>query len=1049
MATPDKLNGTLRLSYETSFTRLDNFPALESDWRELLLRLLEASNDIRYRDKDGEEGVLINLWADHVLTVLVEIERQNTSSHAGNLQEKFDGWIVRLNRYIDRSWKNGNGESLAVQVARQLKERLEKSSSGKNDTEKQGYYQKLYTIRSIREYFNYYLTQIEESGDMNGALSLLLAYLRNYSGIAQTFNNRFASLPELYRRDILHAVPRGVTQDSTYIIIPSPEETNGYTLPAGQPFPAGQNADGEDLIYQTIRQEYITPMQCAEANAVYIHRKDGIATDIRKQAISLEDLSTAETLFADQHSRTLPLGWMIESSMFLLNEGERNVRISFRITDDTLQALPSHNVMSGCFTLRSSDAEGWTEQPSICRIDTSADDQWLCFDFVIESYKAALAPCAEATHGTTTTYPAIRITTSEESSPYDWATLLKFDAIKIQTTVTAIRNFTFCNELGEVDTSQPFYPFGMQAEKGAWFLFGNEEIKMKPFTEVRLKGNWKKLPETEAEFNRLYKSYTDVNGQAIDTGSFTIFTERRKGGKWQVCEDGMQYLFVPDYPDIPNRREDRSLSRAEIVFDFYSCDHDGFFRVTLQSPSIGFGTEAYRTLFTETMLHNSRCKKKELKDIPPEPPVPMLADVELSYIASEETTLSDLANSSIRLSRITALSEQETFPINKENEQPFLPTVASDNLLYFAFLHAKGEQTVRMYLDMILPKEKIPFYVPQPDKSLKLAWEFWNGCDWKPIAIESVRAEETFGLTQSGFIEIRLPEKIKDDHMDKQGRMWIRSIITGDVSSCLAVRSIRTNYVLLTAQNGDGSSLPAGTLQGQPLPGFGGRLAETETEAAVHQTARISNRHRAVTIRDYERLVMEHFPEIDKVQCLSVPREKGASEICLVVFSRAEDSRYFLSPAWKLAEIQRLIRQYTPSVVSLRVINPVYETVKIHCKAILWDSVQDEGKALRQLVVLAQNYIEPWYRKGEMPALMQHYSYKELHARMVNHEDLMRLVVLKVNGLSRPHVDIDTQDIPFRGNHPWSVLLPQIEIELLSPNDGIDNAEIGGNFIIR
>ena len=37
-----------------------------------------------------------------------------------------------------------------------------------------------------------------------------------------------------------------------------------------------------------------------------------------------------------------------------------------------------------------------------------------------------------------------------------------------------------------------------------------------------------------------------------------------------------------------------------------------------------------------------------------------------------------------------------------------------------------------------------------------------------------------------------------------------------------------------------------------------------------------------------------------------------------MVFSRAEDSRYFLSPAWKLAEIQQLVRQYASPCASLR-----------------------------------------------------------------------------------------------------------------------------------
>ena len=1078
MTSPSKLSGLSRPTYETSDARLDNFPALESDWRELLPHLVEASAGIRYRDDDGQEGTLVSLWEDQVLTVLVDVVRQAASPDTESLQSKAAEWIVRLDRYINKNWRSGNDETTAVQVARQLKELLTKSLPEKNNSEKQVNYHILRTLRTIQELYDFYLAQIENSGNMDAALSLLLAYLRNYGGIARTFNHRFATLPELYFRDILHAVPRAATPDSTYIVVTPMEDIPGFTLPAQQSFPAGQNTAGEELFYQTMRSEYITPMQCVEANAVYISRKEGKenTTAIRKQAISKQGLSTRETLFSDKHSRTLPLGWMVESSMFVLGEGKRNVCVSFRISSD-IAHIPSSGILSpDCFILQFSEAKGWAKQPSSYRIDTMDGYHRLCFDFTISSDGILPAPCTEEIHGMVTEYPALRILTGETASPYEWASLLKFDAVKIQTDVTGIRNFTFYNELGQVDTSQPFQPFGIQAEKGAWFLFGNEEMGLKPLEEVRLKGLWKKLPETEAEFNQLYKSYAAAAGQTIDTSSFTIATEWQQGGKWKPCQNGVQHLFVSDHSDATDSKEDRSLIDAEVVFDFmrktavrnrllmpyeYSRDRDGFFRATLLAPSIGFGTDTYRTLFTETMIYNSHSKEKKRKELPPEPPVPQLADVELSYIASEETLLADMPHSSIRLSRITALSEQETVSVDHISELPFLPAFEADNLLYFAFLHAKGEQTVQMYLDMILPKEKIPFNSPQPGKSIQLTWEFWSGNDWRPITIDSIYAEETMGLTQSGFVEIRLPEKVKDCHTDKEGRVWLRAAVKGDVSACLAVRNIWTNCIRLTAQNDDGSPLPAATIEStiepderiesivQPLPGFGSRTAETDNEVAVHQSSRISNRHRAINIKDYERLVMEHFSEVDKVQCLSLPQAEEASTVCLVVFSSREDSRYFLSPAWKLTEIQRVIRQYTPPFVSLRVINPVYEKVNISCKAVLWDRVQDEGKAVRQLVVLAQNYVAPWYRKKEIPALRQSFSYNELHARMANHEDLMKLVTLKVVVENVPNQEINEDKPGFKGLHPWSVLFPEIKIELLSPHDGINEAEIGGNFIIR
>lgn len=1071
MATPYSPGGTLRTDYDTDRTRLDDFPVLESDWQELLLRLLSAGGKIRYRDGD-RDGILGELLSTHVLIVLADIMRKKISdyknSSAGYLPEKIKGWTTSLDTFIRKNWMAGNTSSTAVQAARLIKEQLGKSLPVEKTLTEQDYYQMLHTLRSIQEQATYYLDLIENSGDMDGALALLLVYVRNYCHIAQAFNGRFASLPELYRKQVLHVRPAGAIPGHVYAIVTPKEGATGFTLPPQHPFPAGQNAAGDDLIYQTTQAEYISPMQCVEANAIYTTSEKGQTTDIRKQTIPLHDATTVETLFDDRHSAPFPLGWQLESPMLILGEGERTVDIRFRLTAVT--PLPGNSLPSQSFRLQLSTAEGWTEQPHTCHIaplDASGNTTpRLCFRFTLANDAPAPMPCTGEIHGTATSSPALRILAEDKNYPYDPISQLKFDAVEIRTEVNGIRNFTLCNEAGEADTAQPFAPFGIQANKGAWFLFGNEEMGLKPLKEVRLKGRWQKLPETETDFDNTYKGYS-ANGQPVHASSFLVGTEWQEGGAWNTCMGDGQQLFTFN--------EKGEFNLANLVFVFtkqvprtrglavpyeYSRDRDSFFRITLQTPSIGFGTDAYRALFVETMVHNSHCKEKAHLPLPAEPLIPLLADVELSYIASEETAVSAVSHSTLRLSRITALSAHEPFPIGEEWEQPFLPAAPADHLLYFAFLYACGEQTVRMYLDMVLPAEKIPFYNPQPDTDSELAWEYWTDNSWLPLPLQSVIAEETRRFTQSGFVEIKLPATIKPTDADRQGRVWLRALLKGGVNACLDIRSVRTNYIRLTALNGDGSPLPAGTIQGtvepdgriesitQPSEGFGGRPAETQTQTAVRQCARIGNRHRAVRIKDYEGLALEHFPELDKVQCIPVPAENKASEICLVVFCREEDSRYFLSPAWKLSEIQRLLRQYTPPFASLRVINPVYEQVKIHCKAILWESVQDKGKAIRQLVVLAQNYIAPWYRKKGIPELRQSYSYNELHARMVNHEDLMKLVTLDVTLPPPSKVVIDDKNPTFKGNHPWSVLRPEINIELLSPHDGINEAEIEGNFII-
>lgn len=490
---------SFRINYKNSCAQLIDFSVMEGKWRKQLRQLIAASESIHYYD-DEYESLIDCLWVNYVPTVLVDMSdewfvKTNGFLSQTELAEKLCGkvkkWTTRLESYINRSWQAGKQESSAMCITEQKKEQIKIAMPNIEKVKKQVYYRLFHAVNDIYNHIEPYLEQIEESCDMDGTLSLLIAYLRNYEGVTQNFNCKLATLPELYRREILHVMPQGITQDNTYIGITPAEGTKGGILSKGQPSSAGQNVPGEYLIYRTKCAEYISPMQCAEMNAVYFIKKDGKVTRIRKQAVNSQDASTVKTLFVNEHSVALSLGWTVESSMLILNEGNRKDSICFQITTDIEKSLTEPDFLPERDILQLSDVNSWTQQECHYYMDMTGNTQRLCFEFTIAQDGTVPTPCTEEMHGMTTEYPVLRIRTNNDNCPYNWVNKLKFDAIEIQTEVTGICNFTFYNELGEVDTPQSFYPFGIQAEKGAWFLFGNEEMGLKPLQEVRLRVLWK------------------------------------------------------------------------------------------------------------------------------------------------------------------------------------------------------------------------------------------------------------------------------------------------------------------------------------------------------------------------------------------------------------------------------------------------------------------------------------------------------------------------------------------------------------------------------
>ena len=242
----------------------------------------------------------------------------------------------------------------------------------------------------------------------------------------------------------------------------------------------------------------------------------------------------------------------------------------------------------------------------------------------------------------------------------------------------------------------------------------------------------------------------------------------------------------------------------------------------------------------------------------------MIADVELEYKAEQKLTYHHFESELFDSSNFqeTCFNSQ----INKNDEKS----------LYFAFINAEGLQSLRMYMDMVIPPNKIPYAIPNSNDKINLTWEYWTDESWKELPSDAVNKEETCGFTQSGFIEIKLPKKISEKNIDSDGKIWLRAIVNGDIKHCLAVRGIWTNVVKIIAQNGDGTSLAADSIKEmqdpddqivditQPFSGFGGKKAVTDILQSSHLRARFNNRHRAINTIDYEQIVIEHFPEVEK-----------------------------------------------------------------------------------------------------------------------------------------------------------------------------------------
>lgn len=1077
---PYELKGTLRSEFKVDKAQLKDFRALESDWCEIFRWIMSIAGDMPYYDESNKlSGTMATLWHNDVLTVLVEIRQKNLKEYASSfvdgsgtaqqnaytadLQNKMNGWIDRLSIYLNNTFASGM-VTPSMRVAEIVREQLQKSlpiipqpsSRRRNFIQKvfeennRPYFSMLGALSDIQSKFDYYMQQIETGGDMDASQALLLTFVRSYCRIVQQFNDKFNDFPNFYRCEILKATPKKAVQDSTFVVI-NPNKGiihKNFSLPAGTRFNAGENADGTPLYYSLTEKSYIVPTTIKSARALFPQGRRIITAPLTLDSTENSTLFSTTNLANAQQE----LGWALSSPMFSLAEGEREVFLYFMMDGATDVA----RLLAGAspFRLFTSGSEEWTE-----RIHTASYERvgnYLLFSFTIVDGEEALSPCGSDIHGIDTEYPAVRILIDEIPTIGIDITSIKFKDIQIRVSVSDMRTFNLYSDVGEMDSSQPFYPFGTVGEKGSWFIFGSEELSIKKILNVSLKGTWNKLPD--GGYTAVYKDY--ALSHPVTNSSFKATCEWQENSRWNVCRNSPLQLFSTDASgnikeDAEFHLEIADFSPLAVGSTFgYNKKAKGFYRIRLSEPSIGFGMDVYRQQFAEVMVHNSKAKERNQKPVPAMPQIPMIADAVLGYTAM------DSFGENERLYRINDTNGYETVNLGTESIQ-LLPDLRK-HYLYLNLDEVEGLKRIRLYFS--LRYMKCGSLGSTLASSVDPIIEYYDGdaCQWKKIPVECILQDETEGLTRSGFISLNTFDEANICFI-KTNEAWIRIGFEDDQSpENIVIDGIWLNCFKVECENGDGSPLLAGTIASlaeddprvlevlQPMEGYGGKVAEDELAMSVRLATRIATRNRALNTGDYEKMILERFSDIEKVCC--IPASQESNDIRIVVFPQPEKRVFTQLPNWKLSEIEQYIKGYMSPFAKVRVINPTYEPLTVDMIVILKDSVQDEGEVQRRLYRRIYNYFVQWLVDAQLPELGKRYSYEGLKAWLVNDEGIERCVSLSITG-GKSFAVLDengnTEDVYHFSTEESGILYPgRINIEMTDMGEGIEDSNVGMNFII-
>ena len=599
----------------------------------------------------------------------------------------------------------------------------------------------------------------------------------------------------------------------------------------------------------------------------------------------------------------------------------------------------------------------------------------------------------------------------------------------VQVTVEDVQTLQLRNDLTVLNPKSPFEPFDTQPVAGAALYFSHPEIVAKKLDTLSLNLEWMGLPDSFAEHYFAY-SRCGLSPQPpeIDNTSFQVQLDLLLNRSWHKI--GTRSLFKTITKDRKTKLlSSRTLQYEKAQFveipaaaftviptepdtdDLW--EHSRYFRLELTGPDF------QHTLYPLVLNKVARAKDSDyvkdknnnylnkdgtpltapdgqipaeavkIQDLSVYPPyTPKIKGVSLNYQASAEINLragnqaSQGAGGKIfQLHPFGYVDLQQTAkPGDPASRYFLLPQYDTEGSLFIGLRDVKPPQSLTLLFQLVSGSGNADLTPPT------IQWSYLAGDRWRPFQPVDVLSDSTNGLVDSGIMRLNIPAAAThQNHLLPTGLHWLRATVTQHAATIPDVLAIRTQAATATFVNQQNDPehlsqpLAAWSIQAltednvaiatveQPYSSFGGRRQESHRTFYTRVSEQLRHKRRAITRWDYERLVLEQFPQIYKVKCLTQAEQAhapNAALVTVVVIPNLANTAPFLplepkAPQYLLKQIEAYLQAHTSPFVKLVVKNPRYEQIKYRIGVRFRESYE-QGHYLKQLNAELVRFLSPW-----------------------------------------------------------------------------------------
>ncbi|MFT5819786.1 MAG: hypothetical protein ACI8ZM_001011 [Crocinitomix sp.] len=861
--------------------------------------------------------------------------------------------------------------------------------------------------------------------------ALFIAFVRLLEALNEHLNGLSKRHLDYYYKQVLEFTKREASPKHAHLFFKSANGLKSRLIERSEQFVAGEGNNKTTILFELVDQIVVNQAKVEKCFQLFRHSEDDgfriFSKDTSGQIDNTEDGTGFKTFgehqfeyikdaqgnynpeFLPADKQTMDnakVGFGFASPLLRLPEGERTITAIFQLVN-----TGNVDFVKTDFEVLLTGEEGW-HSPSSFNLLYDLFLQTLTLTIILKDTDEAVLDFDALIHDANfnTNYPVVQLQVLQEDEfAYAKLKAVQVKEIELSVNVTNFRSLIVQNDLAPLDASKPFKPFGPIPSVGNNFYIGHPEIFSHKLKATKIYLNWKDIPNAnlsehyehyEANSNGVGTSYNSNTGQ-INNAVFKMNAAILQDKVWtEVTENQASEIQLFDSADAKATRmiefSDLGTYRkvADVTMNAWNyAVHYGFIRFTLNTPDWdnfqAFGNRNH----PREVLRNTQKIDKETVNTPYSPTI---GELRLDY-ETEPVKISTHQEDAF----FHVAPFGETI-VNLVDRQPnLLPQFNNEGELFIGLSQVEVPQSVSLFINMIEGSAD----ANQSQIDTGIQWHYLSNNEWKVMNRLRISKDTTFGLQNSGIIRFDFPIDFDDiHHIMPSNYFWIKASISSKSAGIEKIQSIHAQGAAITEINPEINNqvIEPGTIKKlenggrgigkikQPYASFGGRSLENETDFYTRITERLRHKDRGVMIFDYERLVLDGFPDLYKVKCLNhtnYKTEMVAGHVMVAVIpnliNQGNTSPFQPKLSMKKRrEIYDYLRNRISPFIYLRIENPIYEPIQLSFNVGFHEGY-DEGFYGMKLHEQLQAFLSPWAFDSEDKASAELVFGGELHKSVV------------------------------------------------------------------